>query len=47
MVPQRPCKVAGWSRLDWIYVLLLCMQDGTVATGDMSKRAGRYSGKSL
>ena len=24
------------SRLDWIYVLLLCMQDGTVATGDMN-----------
>ena len=36
VVPQRPCDVAGLSRLDWIYVSLLCMQDGTVATGDMN-----------
>ena len=36
VVPQRSCKVAGQSRLDWINVLLLCMQDGSVATGDMN-----------
>ena len=38
VVPQRPYKVAGYFRLDWIYVyvLLLCMQDETVDTGDMN-----------
>ena len=47
VVPQRPCKVGGivYTILD--ICIALCMQDETVAIGDMNQRTGRYSGKSF